>query len=258
MDFLLFTLKYAVILEVKNIVGILEFDDQFHQLIRVTDDGSKEAFSDPVVQVQECRRNLIKWLSKFSFKSIPIIPLVVAANQKSIIKTNSNSRKFKEMIIKSNYLLTKLDLIDSQYNDELLERNEVRRICKNLITKHIEDGYEILNTYGVNENDIKRGIYCLLCNAFNVKRQSDTWICEICKSCNKKGYIQALNDYILLKDNKITNKEFRLFTSTESNRVFHNIALLENLKYEGKGKNSKYILPKNGFSIPKHSLEKTT
>jgi hypothetical protein len=73
MDTLLLSLKYLLIIEVKNFYGTLFFDHTFHQLIR-TANGNEEAYPDPILQVKTQQNKLEKWLeiNKFSnFENLP-------------------------------------------------------------------------------------------------------------------------------------------------------------------------------------------
>ncbi len=66
-----------VIIEVKNISGILLFDEKFNQLIRINNKGVEERFPSPINQVWNQKEQLTKWLHKHSVKIPPIETLVV-------------------------------------------------------------------------------------------------------------------------------------------------------------------------------------
>ncbi|NRD76679.1 NERD domain-containing protein [Bacillus sp. BRMEA1] len=51
-DTLLLSRNYILIIEAKNIMATLIFDNTFHQLIRKNEDGKEETYEDPRVQCQ--------------------------------------------------------------------------------------------------------------------------------------------------------------------------------------------------------------
>jgi hypothetical protein len=85
LDTLILSSRFFLILEVKNFLGTLYFDQTFHQLIR-TANGKEEAFQDPILQVRRQQQQLNLWLTKHKVPSIPIVPLIVISNPSTIIK----------------------------------------------------------------------------------------------------------------------------------------------------------------------------
>ncbi|MDF2608465.1 MAG: hypothetical protein K0S34_2667, partial [Bacillales bacterium] len=251
------TTNYIIILEVKYIRGTIEFDEVFHQLIRTNEDGSKDVYHDPVLQVIGYQKNLYNWLFKNKYYDVPIIPLVIVAHPNSIVVTNSKNKHYINTIVRSNFLISKLENIENKYNRKVFERKDLKKLCRHLIKNNIEDCYEVLNTYNVRRVDLLSGIYCYRCKQLSVKREHGVWICTICNHINNEAYIDALNDYVYLVSDIITNKNFRMFTNVESRRVFNRITEKLNISATDKENSKSYFLPRNGFEIPKHSLEKT-
>lgn len=75
---------YGGILEVKNIGGILEFKDNPPQLIRTREDGHKDGFESPVVQLERNAELLKDWLLHRNIH-LPIYGAVVLAYPKQIV-----------------------------------------------------------------------------------------------------------------------------------------------------------------------------
>ncbi|MGM0845791.1 MAG: nuclease-related domain-containing protein [Bacillota bacterium] len=89
-DTLIIHTKFILIVEAKNISGILYFDADFNQLIRKNEKG-EEAFSDPLLQVKRHKVQLTKWLISLNFSHLPIETLVVNSNPRTILKSSSDS-----------------------------------------------------------------------------------------------------------------------------------------------------------------------
>lgn len=113
-DTIILSKKMILILEVKNIAGTLYFDNTFNQLIR-TIDGKEEAFTNPVVQVERQKFQLHSWLLQNKYEKLPIIPLVVLSNPKTIIKTSSNHKEISQKVLHSEILYKKIKDIESIY-----------------------------------------------------------------------------------------------------------------------------------------------
>nr|WP_245640415.1 nuclease-related domain-containing protein [Neobacillus massiliamazoniensis] len=84
MDTFCLTPWYGVILEVKNIAGVLEFKGNPPQLIRTREDGHHDGFESPVVQLERNRELLNDWLRSRNIH-IPIYGAVVLAYPKQIV-----------------------------------------------------------------------------------------------------------------------------------------------------------------------------
>lgn len=104
-DVLILHAKYALILELKNIIGELYLDTDLHQMIRIKEE-EKEAFPDPI---------------------IPIYSLVVFSNPKSILRLSSPQiQTFKNTIIHKEYLPKLISKLTSSYKRSFLPTEEKR------------------------------------------------------------------------------------------------------------------------------------
>jgi hypothetical protein len=81
-DFLVLCDRFALILEVKNILGKLIFDTEMRQLIRELDDDI-DIFDDPITQAEYLTDSLDQWLNERGW-SLPIINRVVIASAAQI------------------------------------------------------------------------------------------------------------------------------------------------------------------------------
>ncbi|WP_400248128.1 nuclease-related domain-containing protein [Niallia sp. JL1B1071] len=124
MDVLILHAKYALIIEVKNIIGELYFDTDLHQMIRIKGE-EKEAFPDPILQVNRLKRQLKSWLAVNQFPDIPIYPLVVFSNTKSILRLSpTQTQTFKNTLIHKEYLPELIPKLTASYKTTFLPTDE--------------------------------------------------------------------------------------------------------------------------------------
>lgn len=83
-DTLFLTRLFAIVFEVKNIGGILEFKDNPPQLIRTRENGQKDGFESPVVQLERNQELLRAWLESRNI-FLPIYGAIVLAYPKQIV-----------------------------------------------------------------------------------------------------------------------------------------------------------------------------
>jgi hypothetical protein len=239
-DSLLFTPCYTLILEIKNISGTLTIDSEFNQLTKEYN-GAVTGFSDPITQAR--RQKL--FLQRFFYDNNLIIPpieyFVVISNPNTILRMGKGQtlQAPYNKIIHAQNLISEISKLNSLYTEEKFNKKEFRRIKKVLLTKHDTSYSSILNTYGINENELLRGVFCELCRR-KMERVYGTWFCKGCKVCSKTAHERKVEDYFLLIKPRITNKELRYFLELESRKTSEIILNSLNLKTTGSTKGTIY------------------
>lgn len=246
-DVLVLHAKYALIIEVKNIVGELYFDTDLHQMIRIKGE-EKEAFPDPILQVNRLTRQLKTWLAVHHFPDIPIYPLVVFSNTKSILRlTPTQIQTFKNTLIHKEYLPELIPKLTASYKTTFLPSNERKKLIKGLKRQHTPLDTEILHKYQVDKKDIITGIKCEGCNQFLMKKHMQHWYCTGCKHKERQLLIPNLKDYYFLFGEQITNSQLREFLQIESIYTSSRMLAKLNLKVTGTGKKTVHHLSLNLF-----------
>lgn len=227
---------FCVIFEVKNISGTLHFDEQHHQLIRTLNE-KEECFADPILQVKYQQARLQNWLKNHNFPHVPIGSLVVISNPASIIKASS-----KVNVIHTLTIPIKIEELQGKHRDEKLTLKDLRKLTSFLLKKNETHDANILDSYKIKEGELLKGIHCPNCFAIPMIRHKKRWQCTDCNFISKNVYQQSLQDYVLLIDFTITNKQFREFLLIPSRITATNILQSLNLSQTGKTKGIKYIL----------------
>ncbi|PGM59167.1 nuclease-related domain-containing protein [Bacillus sp. AFS053548] len=106
-DTIIITPRVLIIIEVKNLIGTLYFDQNFNQLIRSID-GKEGSFTNPIVHVDRQKRQLTQWLRKHNFINLSVIPYVVVSSPKTIIKASSNQSEIAKKFFILSYFTKKL------------------------------------------------------------------------------------------------------------------------------------------------------
>ncbi|MGD6854821.1 nuclease-related domain-containing protein [Bacillus infantis] len=236
-DLLVLHAHFALILEVKNILGTLVFDKQFSQMIR-TQDEKEEGFPDPIAQAEHHKKQLARWFAERSIP-LPVEALVVISKPSTVLKANSTA--ISRMVIHSHRLLGKVEELSGRYHQSLMESRELRRTSRLLIKHHTPEEIDILSRMRVRRENVRIGVHCGGCGHIPVIREYGTWLCPKCGLKDKSAHVAALKDYFLLFGKEITNGGFREFAGVES--VFAASRLLKgvSLPSNGEKKGTKYF-----------------
>ncbi|MBB6453566.1 hypothetical protein HNQ94_002015 [Salirhabdus euzebyi] len=196
LDTLILFENFALILEVKNIVGTLFFDIEFHQLVRTLHD-EKEAFNDPLLQVKRQKDQFTNWLLNNKFTEIPVETLVVISNPSSVIETNPTSKEIYQRVIRAQNLPYKIEQLHSYYSKQSIDFKELKKISNRLCKNHTPHNPDILRQYNIHKNEVMKGVHCPDC--FYIPMTRNRGGAYICPDCNRKGtmayYILYLTIY---------------------------------------------------------------
>ncbi|WP_273851460.1 nuclease-related domain-containing protein [Guptibacillus spartinae] len=240
-DTLVVTQHYLLILEVKNISGTLMFDPAFNQLIRISD-TKEEAFPNPLTQVERQRSQLRALLQKINIPEVPIETLIVVANRRAVLKATEKVQFISSKVIRSEYLPTKVKLLDKQYSDERLTVKEVRKIGRTFVKLHEPLDRDVLKRFSISRGDLLIGVACPSCDRLAMLRLHGRWYCETCGTYSRDAHLRALQDYALLVSKEITNQEARRFLRMDSGDAATRLLRSLNLESTGSTKGRRYKL----------------
>lgn len=201
--------------EIKNYSGVLIFDPVFKQLIRKIND-KEEALPNPVVQVKRQAYHLKLWLENNKFYNIPIEPIVIMANERAVIRMNHTNSEIPRIVTTTNNFPEKIANLERQYSKEILTKQELRKLTRRLLKQHQPNNKNLLQQYGISQDQIIKGVKCDHCLRFGMERGHGHWYCSHCGYISKHAHIQALRDYALLFGPEITIKEAMDFLQVTS------------------------------------------
>lgn len=230
MDVLLITQHYAVIFEVKNIQGEIEFKSHPYQLSRTLSTGVRNSFDSPEIQLQEYiyQLNVVFMAAGFS---IPIYGAVVFPFTSSYIKTppSETTVLFRNEI---RSYLRKLKTHDPLLSLEAL--TSLKNFILNKTTNY--KPFPLTQHFAINPDDIINGVECTTCSLVGMKKVARHWICPKCRNISTNAHTKTIKEYFLIYKDTISNRECRQFLNLnnmyEANRILKNADLVKTGKYK--------------------------
>jgi hypothetical protein len=239
-DTLLLSPFFILIIESKNISGNLLFDTSYNQLIRTNQENKEEAFEDPILQAQNQKRNLSNWFKEQKISQLPIETLVAMSNSSAVIRSTSGNEILSKYVVPVKKIPHRLEQLLVSYKKKLTTERKIMNMAHLLIEHHQPVEINLLKKYGISTNEILSGVLCPKCSSIPMDYQKGKWICRSCCTESKDAHFQAVDDYLLLVKNTITNKEFRDFIRVPSMKLASKLLSTMNLPTGGAKKNRYY------------------
>ncbi|WP_106496039.1 nuclease-related domain-containing protein [Lentibacillus sp. Marseille-P4043] len=214
-DNLILKRNYILLVEVKNWYGTLYFDGE-KQVVRKGDDGIEEGLPNPIPQVKLQQHRLQKWLRQFDLPQIPFLYFAVISFPSTIIKSMHTDQSVPEEVFHSNLLPLKIEKLNQQYSKNILSGNMLKTIAAQICNAHKVKKVHVLDKFHVSENELINGVFCQKCYANPMNWKYGTWHCPVCDHVSKNAHMQALDEYSLIINNEITNREARAFLRIDS------------------------------------------
>lgn len=240
-DFLIITIYFILLLEMKNLKGHVFFNG-LGEFILQKEDGSEEKFDNPINQLERHKLQLQNWLNINSFPRIPIIPFVVLGSAANIKKEQNQYQSFFNKFIPISNALPMIINLHTNSKKTIMNKNLMTKLSSKLVESHIPIERDILQKYNMSVADLSPGVYCTKCLTIPMIRYKSKWRCKKCNHQSKFEHIYTLNDYFLLIGDTITNSQAKHFLQIESSDVVKYLLHKAGLPRIGKNKTSKYIL----------------
>ncbi|WP_107838143.1 nuclease-related domain-containing protein [Metasolibacillus meyeri] len=228
-DFVVIFPSLIVCFEVKNMAGSLHFDAEASQLLRTRADVI-ERFPNPIEQLNRHLRVLSSL-----FPTIPIRGAVVIANRRAII----TSKPLDFPIFHADYIPSFIEKSLLMYTEPVLCLDEVYHDLMSLHAPHKKP-------FSFSIEQLKYGVFCVRCTA-KMHFAQGKFLCPHCRFQDRYACLQALHDFRLLVDTKITNQQFCRLCDLPSRYVAKR--LLRFLPIVKRGKYTYYEIPEQIFMI---------
>lgn len=235
-DTLFICQHFICVMEVKNISGKVEIDDEKNQCIRTRQDGTEEGFTNPVDQVRRHGFFLKNLLREMNI-TIPVICTVVFTNANSVIG-RVNAKDVQVFHVSG--LRYKVSRWFAKNPQPLITREKMNELVNKLIARRCESSWRP----DYDRSVLRTGALCRQCSyKSQMKFRYGKWSCTKCGKVDNQAFYQALNDYRLLWNMTISKKDFCDFFNIASMKTAYRILMSLNLKTEGSYRDRKYILP---------------
>jgi hypothetical protein len=242
-DTFVMTPWFVGILEVKNIGGILEFKDNPPQLVRTRDNGQKDGFESPVVQLERNCELLSGWLRSRNIY-LPIYGAVVLAYPKQIVAVPPA----KTTLLFPNLIPSYIKNIPQQAKK--LDKDTFNWLSAELVNNHHPFiPKPISETYKIPFSDFQTGVRCDTCGWIGMVKMARTWYCPKCKVKNNMAHQKTLREWFLIFKRSITNRECREFLHVDDIQVAKRILQSMNWQSKGTFRNRSYLIDLNNSSF---------
>nr|WP_106780878.1 nuclease-related domain-containing protein [Lysinibacillus timonensis] len=235
-DTLLITSSFLLIIDIKNITGRVDYDEDKFQFIRTRSDGKQEGFTNPKNQVLRHGQFFDRLFNNYKI-SFPIEYAVIFSNPSTIIGNVPVDIPF----IHANGLRFHISKLQSKYQPTLSEK-QLNMLSNDLITNLKRKESRTC----IEKGRLKKGVLCQFCNyEIQMIYQNGNWSCPECRVRNKNAFLEALNDYRLLISERIRNREFREFFGIDSFNVASKLLSRSSLIPVGNNKGRYYTIPED-------------
>ncbi|WP_143833780.1 nuclease-related domain-containing protein [Oceanobacillus senegalensis] len=230
--------RFLLIIDAKNWRGRVSFG-QNGQVTRYSPDGKVEGFKNPVSQVKTQAFRLQRWLLSKNIPEVPIAYLVDFSFPKTIIEPASPDIKIPAEVIHNSDLLFRIQELEKKYTKRVMTMSQLHKVGELLKSAHVLPR-DILSNYHYSSSDIIKGVYCPECGLVPMEKGKRKWFCSKCRCYSEMAFISALNDYMLLFGDRITNKQAREFLKLPSRHVVNRLMHKGGYLQIGRNKGSVY------------------
>lgn len=242
-DTLIMTPSFMIILEIKNLSGTLYLNPLTQQMIR-SFQTTEEVLPYPLLQTQMQKHQLKEWITSKKWPLLKIFDFIVISDPTTRLVADSSKQHLMSQVIHSARLPEILQkLFNSSPPQSVLSLKKLQDLATSFMFNHTEIELAIMQKYHLSTQDLMRGLFCTKCETFTVVRLKRAWQCRICSTRVNSAPLQALNDYYLLINPTLTNRDFRYFTNLTSPQLAHSILKEHCPAFTGTLKSRTYTIP---------------
>ena len=236
MDSILITPAFIIIFEAKNIGEKLILSSNPTQFIKESSDGTRKGLTSPVAELERKEFHLKEWLYDRGIH-IPINKVVAFAYSNELTVTNVEGTKIAFAYEIPAYLRT------LTVNKSILNKTEIAKLAKEMIIDHDNyNPYPMASSMKIVSTDIKPGIICPNCSLIGMQWAVQKWNCPRCKHTGITEHQETVNDWFMLINNKMTNRQFRYFTKMPNRNIARRLLANSNLEMKGNRKTTYYVM----------------
>lgn len=241
-DSLLITSSSITIIEVKNFKDKTVIKANPTQFIRVFRNGDRKPIPNPITEVDRKIHLLQKWLNKRNIQ-IPIEGIIAFSDTNELAIEHS-SPEMKILLISE---------VPNHFNElptteKILTNQEIQKLANTMLSHHENyNPFPLAKRYDINPTDINPGVICPSCNEIGMRWGREKWNCP-CGHKGKTEHHQTIEDWFMLINPKMTNRQFRYFTMLDNRNIARGLLAKAGLRLIGERKAAHYVLLKEGNS----------
>ena len=230
-DIVVITPYEVILVECKNIRGNVELKNRPRQMIRTLETGERRIFHHPEVQLEECVYNLKKFFNQHHIK-VPVNGIIVFPFNNARIDYEDGNFP----------VLTARELISFLQQRPIKEKCIDAYAISRFLVAHLQsyEVYPLCRYYGIEIEAIQPGVFCPRCQCGQMQWIKRKWICTSCLHTDQKAHLLALQDYGMLIDKNITNKQAQHFLQLSNRHVIKRLLTTSAYHKVGATKQRKY------------------
>ncbi|WP_027963926.1 nuclease-related domain-containing protein [Halalkalibacillus halophilus] len=226
--------KFLLLIEVKNIKGLIKLGQHPDQMTQTINSHTKP-FDDPLSQAKIQSYHLTNFLLKHKVPQKPIHTIAVFSHKEVILDLDIENPNYIRSIQLPNFIT---NLKNDYVSSHLLPSNEISKI---LLSSHSPKQYNLSN-YNLTKEDLQTGVICTKCDTLPMKRINRKWSCPKCNYQSRSAHENSLKSYKILINNKISNKEAQKFLHINSTTSYKILNRYTQSKI-GANRGRYYLLP---------------
>lgn len=234
-DTLILSEKFVLIVEVKNLKGIIRFVQNPPHLRQVLETGEETILNCPYSQIETNKSNLNEWFRQQGIQ-LKSIGLLVLSNPNTIVK---EAPPFFPIVYKKQipHHLQKLESYET-----ILKPSQIHEISRKILANQASfNPYPLCSYYSIDVKELRRGLLCRYCNNLLNRKNRETWLCTICGKVAEDPYNEGISDWIKLVKNTITNEECKVFLGLKDSNAARYALSKSSLIKKGKSTATFYI-----------------
>lgn len=239
LDTVLVTPKFICILEIKNMTGEFHFDSEGYQFYRIKKDGVKEPQRSPEIQLRRAVRTIQPILQQAQI-DLPLIGIIVFASRSGFIV--EKPKHFPAVLL--DRLNEYIEAIDKSMEIRLTNE-QTNQLAQSLHSLHQHEKFKcVFQRHGMNKSWVMPGVICPTCKNSTMQRLNSRWQCHSCKSISKDAHLIALQEYRVLFDENVSNREVGWFLGISSSDTTRRLLVKAGFPYTGSFKDRTYQVPR--------------
>lgn len=208
-DTMMITQSCIFLLEVKNMSGILRFQENPSALHQITPVGATKSYKSPVVQTETAQLKIEKLLKLLNYP-LRVQSAIVIAYPSQIVENVPTGAKVwsaDEVLIRLNRLnMDKTSISVEQMHalgDQLLSIQE------------IHNPFPLAPKFELPFAEIEAGIFCPRCCLRKMDRVGRKWECQSCYIISVDAHFDAIDEWFMICKSTITTAECKEFLGLE-------------------------------------------
>lgn len=238
MDTVILTNRYILLLEIKNIRGLIEFHENPAHIIR-TIEGVKEKMDCPIHQLARNSKTLENLVCNVT-KKLPIYSAIVFCNPTAQVTSYPPTVKilYKNQV---DFFIEKLNTLP-----EVCEKSEYQQVVKSLTTNNKNFKITPLSLrYSIDPSILRKGVFCLKCESpMHPLNRSTAFKCLECNSTYKDALVNSIVGLFGIFDRELSREQLENHLNIKAkDRIIKALTQLRCTK-KGKARATRYSLPK--------------